>query len=242
MARTDSGNNNKPVSVDKTALKNAIAAAEALKEADYTADSWKVLLAALDTAKKAEADANATAEAVNSAVTALNAAVRALEKKTTVEVKKPALNVKKITLGAKETFTLKVTNEPGGTMKYSSSKPKIVSVNSKGKLTAKKKGSSVVTVTMSDGRKLTCKVTVKNAPKKISLYKKTVSLKKGKTFQIKVKLPKNTASYKITYKSNKKSVASVDATGKIKARKKGKATITVTTFNKKKATLKVTVK
>ena len=89
---------------------------------------------------------------------------------------------------------------------------------------------------------LSCKVTVKNAPKKISLNKKSTKLKKGKTFQIKVKFPKNTASNKLTYKSNKPKVAKVDANGKVKALKKGKATITVTTFNKKKAKITITVK
>ena len=58
---------------------------------------------------------------------------------------------------------------------------------------------------------------------------------------IKVKLPKNTASCKITYKTSNKKVATVSASGKVTAKKKGKATITVTTFNKKKATLKIAV-
>ena len=112
-----------------------------------------------------------------------------------------------------------------------------------GKLTAKKAGKKAVTITAKvDGVSLTCKVTVKNAPKKISLNAKSKTLKKGKTFKIKVKFPKNTASNKLTYKSSNRKVAKVDTTGKVKAVKKGKATITVTTFNKKKAKLKITVK
>lgn len=45
----------------------------------------------------------------------------------------------------------------------------------------------------------------------------------------------------ITYKSSKKSVATVDKYGVVKAKKKGKATITVK-CGKKKAKLKLTVK
>ncbi len=160
---------------------------------------------------------------------------------TTDDVKQPTLNVKKITLGLGETFTLKVANTTGK-VTYKSSKTKYVKVTSAGKITAKKKGSATITATLADGTKLTCKVTVKKAPKKISLAKKSVTLKKGKTYKIKVKLPANTASYKITYKTSSKKVATVDTAGKVTAKKKGKATITVTTFNKKKATLKVTVK
>ena len=46
----------------------------------------------------------------------------------------------------------------------------------------------------------------------------------------------------MTYKSSKKSVASVSSSGKITAKKKGKAVITVKTYNGKKAKLTVTVK
>lgn len=55
--------------------------------------------------------------------------------------------------------------------------------------------------------------------------------KKGRTFQIKVKLPGNTAGNRITYKSSNKDVASASASGKVKTLKKGKTTVTVTSFN-----------
>ena len=154
---------------------------------------------------------------------------------------KASLNVSSVKLGAGEKFSLKAENATGK-VAYSTSNKKVATVTSAGKITAKKKGKATITATLADGTKLTCKVTVKNAPKKISLNKKKVSLKKGKTFTVKAKLPSNTASYKLNYKSSNKKVATVDTNGKITAKKKGKATITVTTFNKKKATIKVTVK
>ncbi len=165
-----------------------------------------------------------------------------------ITVKRPVTKVKlnqtKLTLGVKETFTLKATVSPSNAtnkkVTYKSSKPSIVAVKN-GKLTAKKKGKATITAT-ADGKKATCTVTVKAAPNKITLNAKSKTLKKGKTFQLKAKLTKNTASYKITYKTSNKKIATVSSSGKIKAVKKGKATITATTFNKKKATIKITVK
>lgn len=152
-----------------------------------------------------------------------------------------SINKTKLELGKGEKFSLKVS----GTKKkvtWSTSNKKAVTVKN-GNITAKKTGKKAVTITAKvDGATLSCKVTVKNAPKKISLNKKSKILKKGKTFQIKVKFPKNTTSNKLTYKSSKSKVAKVDANGKVKALKKGKATITVTTFNKKKAKITITVK
>jgi uncharacterized protein YjdB len=57
-----------------------------------------------------------------------------------------------------------------------------------------------------------------------------------------VKLPSGSASYQITYRSSNTKVAKTDNTGKVYARRKGTATITVRTFNKKKATLRLTVR
>ena len=152
-----------------------------------------------------------------------------------------SLNKTKLTLGKGETFSLKVSGTKTKPT-WSTSNKKAVTVKN-GKITAKKAGKKAVTIKAKvNGVTLSCKVTVKNAPKKISLNKKSTKLKKGKTFQIKVKFPKNTASNKLTYKSNKPKVAKVDANGKVKALKKGKATITVTTFNKKKAKITITVK
>ena len=70
-----------PAVVDKDALSQAIAAAEALNESDYTAASWSALASALADAKAVNDDADATQADVNAAVKALNAAKDALEKK-----------------------------------------------------------------------------------------------------------------------------------------------------------------
>lgn len=69
------------VTVNKDALVAAIEATEALKESDYTSDSWSVLASALSDARVVNDNADASQSDVNMAVKALNAAKDALEKK-----------------------------------------------------------------------------------------------------------------------------------------------------------------
>lgn len=76
-----------PVTVDTSSLEKAIADAKALKEADYTADSWKALQGVLTEAQKA-LDAKESQEAVDNATNSLNKAIKALVKKNSSSVKK----------------------------------------------------------------------------------------------------------------------------------------------------------
>ena len=71
----------------------------------------------------------------------------------------------------------------------------------------------------------------------VKINKKTVTLTVGKTLQLKVSGTKS----KVTWSSNKKSVATVTKKGKVTAKKKGTATITAK-VSKKKYSCKVTVK
>lgn len=163
----------------------------------------------------------------------------------TIKVKKVKLNKTTLGLGLKEKFTLKVAITPNNAtdkkVKWTLSKKGIVTISSKGVVTAKKKGTVKVTATVG-GKKATCTIRVGKAPSKLKLNKSKITLKKGNTFKIKAKFPANTYSHTLKYSTNKKSVATVTEKGVVKARKKGKATITVKTFNGKKAKLTVTVK
>ena len=162
-------------------------------------------------------------------------------KKATCKVTVVSLSKTKYTLGEKEKYTLKVNGTKKKVTWKSSSKNVTVSG---GKVTAKKKGSATISATV-EGVTLKCKVTVKAAPSKLILKsKKKVTIKKNKTTQIKVNLPKNTAG-ELKYKSSKTKIATVDAKGKVKGKKKGTAKITVYAVNnskKAKATVTVTVK
>ena len=70
-----------PVSIDTTSLAKAISDAEALKEADYTADSWKAMQTALTKAKSA-LQAKESQTAVDEASNTLNSAIKGLVKKS----------------------------------------------------------------------------------------------------------------------------------------------------------------
>ncbi len=224
-----------------TALTNSVnTAAKDYNKANYTAASWSAFEKALKEAQEVLANKDATQAQVDAAKTNLENAIRALQAFTVTK--------KKVTIGLKESFSVKSN---GST--YTTSKSSIVKItNAKtGQVKGMKTGKAVVKATNNTTGKITeYTITVKKAPKKISkvtfnkkaIKKKKATFKKGKSATLKVTLPKGTASYKITYTSSKKKIATVDAKGKIKAKKKGKTTITVKTFNKKKMTFTLTVK
>lgn len=140
------------------------------------------------------------------------------------------ISKKSVTMYVGQTTTLKIT----GTKikaKWSSSNKSIAAVNSKGKVTAKKKGKATITAKVGQ-KKYTCKVTVKNP----SLNKTKLSLEKGKTYTLKL----NGSKVK-SWTSSDKNIASVDKKGKVTAQKEGNATITAVAANGKKYTCKVSV-
>lgn len=152
-----------------------------------------------------------------------------------------SLNKTKLVVGEKESVTLKVdgTNKD---VAWSTSDKRSATVRN-GKVTARKANKKAVTITADvDGASLTCKVTVKAAPKKLIFKgKKTITVNKNKTARLKVSLPKDTAGT-LEYKSSNKKVAIVDSEGKVKGIRKGTAKITITAANNRKAKVTVTVK
>ena len=87
--------------------------------------------------------------------------------KKTVTVKKLTPTIKlsaaKKTLKKGKTYTLKVTGLAKGDFikSFKSSKPGVAKVSAKGKITAKKKGKAVITVTLKSGKTAKCTITVK---------------------------------------------------------------------------------
>ena len=77
--------------------------------------------------------------------------------------------------------------------------------------------------------------------KKIKLNRTKLTLKKGKTFRLKVTLTPINSRDRITYVTSNKKVVKVYRNGRIKALKKGKAKITVISGTKK-FVCRVTVK
>ena len=134
---------------------------------------------------------------------------------------KPSKAVNPVTLNYNHSLYVKgwyqIDLSADESVSYTTSNSKVAVVSKNGKITAKKAGSAVITAK-------TGSVTAKY---KINVYNpflsvKSKTLKKGKSFTLKV-----TGAIDIKFKSNKKSVAAVSSNGKITAKKKGSAIITV---------------
>ncbi len=125
-----------------------------------------------------------------------------------------------------------VTIEGKSKCTYSTNNKKVAVVSTRGVITAKKAGTAVITI-KATGVVVRLTVKVKNP----TLNKSKLSLKKGKTFTVKVK----GGSGRVTFKSSNKKVVTVSTKGKLKAIKRGTATITVTVCGIK-LKCKVTVK
>jgi uncharacterized protein YjdB len=145
-----------------------------------------------------------------------------------------ALSSKSLTLNVGETGKLTVSDLAGRTVAWSSSDSQIATVNA-GQVTAVKGGTCTVTAKLSNGKELTCNVTVKD-PAKLSEAKLTLTL--GKSHNLNVS---GLVGRTVTWSSSDKKVATVKA-GKVTAVKAGTCTITAQVNNGKKLTCKVTVK
>ena len=172
--------------------------------------------------KKSVATVNSKGQVVakNKGSATIYAKVSKKTYKCVVKVETPKLSRTSLTLTEKKFSAIKLT---GTTVKvkYSSSNPKIARVDSKGKITAVKKGTAVITA-KANTKKFNCKVTVKAAQKpkptptpvpKPSLSATTLNMNKGDVRQLQVK------NYKeiLVWTSDDTSVATVDSKGKVTA-------------------------
>lgn len=161
----------------------------------------------------------------------------------TVTVTKKVIKVTKISLSAstlltkvgctkKITATVTPTNADNRAVTWSSSAPTVASVDQSGNITAKSVGNATITVTAKDGSGVTatCWVNVTDIKVTgITLNKTTLNIKTGATEQLTAKVqPTDATNSKVTWSSNEPTVAEVDQTGMITAKKEGSAVITVT--------------
>ena len=169
-----------------------------------------------------------------------------------VKVTGVTLNVKEVSLmvGAKETLKVVVApeNATNKRVTWSSNKTDVASVDGQGVVTAHKAGEALVTVKSEDGGKTaTCKVTVKAekvAVTGVKLDKTEHTLAVGGTVTLVATVtPEGATNKKVSWKSDKTDIATVDENGKVTAVKAGVAKITVTTEDgKKTASCTITVK
>lgn len=130
-----------------------------------------------------------------------------------------------------QTMQLKV-KDADSKIKWSSSNKTVATVKNNGLVTAKKKGTAVITAE-TDKTVLQCKVTVQTP--RISQSSRT--LNKGKT----VRLTVSGTNQKITWKTSNSRVATVSASGVVAAKSAGTCKIYATVLGKK-FTFTITVK
>ena len=180
-------------------------------------------------------------------VKAFNGKNASLKIKVKPEPESMTITPNAITIGLGESYTLSANVNEGsaGSYEFFSDDTDIVSVS---KTTGKIKGKSVDTtkvwVRSYNGKEIACDVTVKAAPTGIFLQEKSVTLAVGDSYKL---LPPtlegdDPVSHNIKYTSSNTKYMIVSSKGKITGVKAGTATLTVSTFNGKTASIKVTVK
>ncbi len=150
------------------------------------------------------------------------------------------LNKSSITMGVGETYTLTASGSTSYT--WSSSAKTKATVSSKGKITAKAVGTATITVKGKNGKTATCKVTVKKAPTSIKFNKSSITIGVGETYDFSAPVNSGAATYKRTYTSGNKSIATINSSGLVTGKSAGTVTLTVKAFNGVKGTCKVTVR
>ena len=176
-------------------------------------------------------------KAVKVTITAVVKSGKTIKTVVTVAPTKITLNATSVPLQLKKsTSVIKVAKAtlPGDQIaSWSTSNKKVVTVSKSGKITAKKVGTAVVRITMKSGATAKCKVKVQKAAVKLTKIavnskKVNLNLKKGpKTYKLTATKAPITVVNKVTFTTSNKKVAVVSKSGKIRAKKAGKAVITV---------------
>ncbi|PYG90356.1 Ig-like protein group 2 [Ruminiclostridium sufflavum DSM 19573] len=118
---------------------------------------------------------------------------------------------------------------------WKSSNSKVASVNTYGKVTAKKSGTATITAKIKNAE-ASCKVTVNKT--KITISSTVLSIENGQSIRLSAATSNNS---KVTWKSSRKSIAAIDENGIITGIKPGESTITATADGSS-STCKVKVK
>ena len=127
------------------------------------------------------------------------------------------------------------------TVTYSSSNPKVATVDENGLVTGLKSGSSVITAKLPSGTKATCNVTVKKTA--VTLSQAKASVYEGKTVQLTAAISPADGLYTtVSYSSSNPKVATVDETGLVTGIKPGSAAITAKLPSGSKAVCSISVK
>lgn len=159
------------------------------------------------------------------------------------------LNKKSITLKRKAKYKLKATvlrpSASDKSIQWKSSNKKVATVSSNGTVKAVGYGTATITCKALDGsnKKATCKVYIKKYVTSIKLNTKSKTIKKGKTYTLKAKInPSSATIKKVSWSSSNKNIATISSKGVVKAKKKGRCTITCRALDGSGKKVKCTIK
>ena len=159
-----------------------------------------------------------------------------------------SLSQSELLLGAGEKFTLTAALSEGSAGAYSfrCDDESVLTVDAAtGAIVALAVGAATVTVETYNGVSAACAVTVKPAPSCVTLEKTSLTLGVGEKVPmpgIQLGVPGEDCKGSYGIKTSNKKVVTVSADGVLRGVAAGSATVTVTTHNGRKATLKVTVR
>ena len=164
-------------------------------------------------------------------------------------LEKVMLNKNKISLVTGDNEKLIVKYDPEDAVNknvtWSSSNESVAVVDKNGLVTAKKEGTSIITVKSSNGKESKCEVNVINKAievKSIELNNKNIEINENDTYQLKVIVtPEDATDNSITWSTSDASIARVDSNGIVTAVSRGSANITATSKNGKFDICKVKV-
>lgn len=152
-----------------------------------------------------------------------------------VYVTKITLDTTNVTMWAGATRQLGVSIEPANadikTVTYGSSNPDVATVSNTGLITAKKKGTTTITVTAADGsgKSASCAVIVKQPVTGIQITPNGYTLVKGDVKQLSaVVSPADADNIGVIWASSNPNIAAVSADGRVTAVNEGSCVITAT--------------
>ena len=174
-------------------------------------------------------EATALEEGVRTAYCSCGAYVTVTVPALTPSIK---LNVSSLRLRVKQRYTVKVTGLAKGdsVVSWSTGNKKIARVSQKGVVTGKAKGNTIITIRLASGYTKKIRVYVQKGIVKTTALKISnawLTLKKGRSYTLRTTVAPVTSQEKVTFKSSNSKVVSVNLKGKIYAKKKGRARITV---------------
>ena len=179
-------------------------------------------------------NATITATSTDGSNVSAQCKIKVVQRVTKIKLNKSIINLSKKCKTAKLKATVLPNNAYNKSVTWKSNNTKVVTVDKNGKIKATtNNGTTYVNAIAKDGSKIRTRVlvVVGKKVKKITLNKTSVTLNRGaknRTFQLKKAIKNKNATYKgVSWYSSNKNVATVNSTGKVTIKHRGKVVITV---------------